>query len=147
MKENQALLSKDPSDNEIVDRPRRRGECVGDLEARMKGETVCPFVGCKYNTYLRVNKDGSLKIPDYEVTDMKVSNCVLDYTGGTGLLEISRSMGITPQAIEHAQRTAIKKILESGIKIDDFSIPEHREGNLAQAQDYAFDKGQQHRSK
>jgi hypothetical protein len=61
------------------ERPRTRGDCFG-------GERPCPFVGCKYHTYLDVTPVGSLVInhPDVDPAELKAS-CSLDIADGGGI--------------------------------------------------------------
>lgn len=55
-----------------TERPKTRGDCVNS-------QRPCPFVGCKYNLYLDVSRNGNIKFnfPDLEVWEMKHS-CALD---------------------------------------------------------------------
>lgn len=120
-------------------RPKTRGDCVDGAEDRMAARTFCPFVSCKYNTFIRVRKDGSVSTAYEDIEEMPVSNCVLDYSEGAEFTQIAKSFGVTPQAIISSVFETVHKIRGKGrFKMEDFSIPEHRESNLAQAQDYGM---------
>lgn len=124
-------------------RPKVRADCVDELEDRMSGKTVCPFVSCKYNTFLTINRDGSLSTAADDVTEMKVSNCVLDYaqTGGVESFEkISEAFGVSKQAIFKTFDIAmLKSKRRYGSDFSAFEFPQHRESNLASAQEQGTD--------
>jgi hypothetical protein len=139
IRQNSGLVVID--DREMLERcrPRVRADCVDKKQDRLSGKTVCPFVSCKYNTYLYINaKDGKLKIPDIDVTDMKVSNCALDYDQGATCDETAAAMNLTRQRVSQATDNALMKMSKRMPKIE---FTEPRQSNLAAAQDFAFGDG------
>jgi len=121
-----------------ANRPRTRADCIGERDDRMEGKTCCPYVSCKYNAYLRINKDGTVVTPDIDVTDMKLSTCVLDYEEGADLKDIARALNCSIQAVQSYLDRIFTKIQSRGIKFSDFEIPERKIGNLASAEDHAM---------
>jgi hypothetical protein len=128
-------------DREMLERcrPMTRADCVDGKQYRLSGKTVCPFVSCKYNTYLYINaKDGKLKIPSVDVTDMKVSNCALDYDQGATCDETAAAMNLTRQRVSQATDNALYKLSKRMPRIE---FTEPRQSLLAEAQDFAFGDG------
>lgn len=98
--------------NVDAQRPKTRGNCFG-------GPRPCPYVACRYHTYLDVTPAGSLVInrPDVDVSEMTAS-CALDVadTGGITLDEVGRVMNVTRERVRQIQDTAtvlVKEALEA----------------------------------
>jgi hypothetical protein len=129
-----------PGDMEELEssRPKTRVDCIGERDARIGGKACCPYVSCKFNTYLRVNKDGTVVTPDVDVTDMRVSTCVLDYEEGADLKDIAKAFNCSVQAVQSYLERIFAKIQARGSKFSDFEIPERKAGNLASAEDHAM---------
>jgi hypothetical protein len=94
------------------DRPRRRSECE-------QGPRPCPWVGCRYNLYLDVNKAGSLvfnfpgRAPD-EVPP--AASCALDlaaFEEGMTLTEVGGLFNLCRERVRQVQVVALAKL---GIK-------------------------------
>lgn len=59
------------------ERPRTRADCK-DVPR------PCPYVGCKYNTYLDIKDDGTILAPDYPPWEANPkTSCVLDVADGS----------------------------------------------------------------
>lgn len=86
-----------------VERPKTRGDCFG-------GERPCPFVSCRYHTYLDVTPAGSLVInrPDVDVAELKAS-CALDVAdaGPATLDQVGAVMNVTRERARQFEATAI----------------------------------------
>jgi hypothetical protein len=92
---------------ELYPRPRTRAECELGLRP-------CPYVGCKYNLYLDVNrKNGTIKLnfPDLEPDEMVVS-CVLDVAneGGTTLEVVGACFNLTRERIRQIEARAVMRL-------------------------------------
>lgn len=89
-------------------RPATRGDCEG-------GERPCPFVSCKYNLYLDVGDNGSIKLnfPDLEVWDLPES-CVLDIAARDGLTleEVGTILNVTRERIRQIEARVHHALLE-----------------------------------
>lgn len=90
-------------------RPRTRGECEG-------GPRPCPWVSCKYNLYLDVGKDGSLKLASpgrepHEVPDDW--SCALDVAerGGSSLEDIGNALNVGRERVRQIEETALEHVL------------------------------------
>jgi len=92
---------------EKVERPRTRDECPGCRP--------CPFVGCKWNTYLDVQRTGMIRFSrdGFEPWDVPPStSCVLDVVerGGVTLEEVGAAMAMTRERARQLQDSAIEKL-------------------------------------
>ena len=91
----------------IVDRPRTRGECIGD-------ERPCPFVSCRHHLYLDVENGGTsvkLNFPDLE-PDQLDHSCSLDVAdeGGLTLDEVGRVMNVTRERIRQIGDKVLERV-------------------------------------
>lgn len=97
-------------------KPRYRDECA-DVPR------PCPFVSCRYNLYLDVREDGSLKInfPDREPWEMTAS-CALDLAsdGPRTLDIIGGLMGVSKERARQLERTGTNKLRARVRKSDVF---------------------------
>jgi len=88
-------------------RPRTRGECE-------HGQRPCPYVGCKFNLYLEVSRNGSIKFnfPDLEPDEMTVS-CVLDVAerGGITASGAGPLLNLTRERVRQIEVAAIDKLM------------------------------------
>jgi len=84
------------------DRPRTRAECRGGIRP-------CPYVGCKWNLYLDVKRNGSIQLnfADLEPDQMGES-CCLDVAdrGGASVIEVGRVINVTRHRIMQIEREA-----------------------------------------
>ena len=93
---------------EVPDRPRSRGDCVG-------GERPCCFVSCKFNLYLDVDpQTGSLKLnfPDIGPEEMPArASCALDVAslGGTQLEVVGSAMNVTRERARQIEEIALAR--------------------------------------
>jgi len=87
-------------------RPKTRGDCFG-------GERPCPFVGCRYHTYLDITPAGSLVInrPDVDVAELKAS-CSLDIAdAGPQTLEATGAvMNVTRERMRQLEAATLEKV-------------------------------------
>jgi len=92
-------------------RPKIRGDCRG-------AERPCPYVGCKYHTYLDVKKNGNIEIrfPDIEPGEMETPSCVLDVAdwGGAYLEEVGTCLNITRERARQVQDDGLAKMSKDG---------------------------------
>ena len=88
-------------------RPRQRKDCE-------TAPRPCPFVSCKFNTYLKIRSDGAVIHPEYDVMDMKVSNCAIDYNDAN-LDEIAYATNMTYQGAQQTLERAILKLSKTNI--------------------------------
>lgn len=87
-------------------RPKYRGECPV--------ERPCPFVGCRYHTYLDFDEEsGSMKInfANYDPMDMRIS-CSLDIAdmGGTSSGTIAQQLNLSPERIRQIERAVMERL-------------------------------------
>jgi len=107
---------------EKVERPKTRDECP---ECR-----PCPFVGCKWNTYLDVQRTGMIRFSrdGVEPWDVPAStSCVLDVTdrGRATLEEIGDAMAMTRERARQIQDAALAKLeADRGEYADQFGAGE-----------------------
>lgn len=89
-----------------VERPKTRGDCFG-------GERPCPYVSCRYHTYLEVTEAGSLVInrPDVDVADLKAS-CSLDVAdaGPLTLEQTGAVLNLTRERMRQMETAALRKV-------------------------------------
>jgi len=114
-------------------RPKTRGDCKD-------GSRPCPWVSCKFNTYLLEVHGYEIEYQQTDVMDMKVSNCALDYAenGEMNTLEaVGEAFGMSKQTMLKIEDIAMRKLIRRGLKETDFDFPKGHESNLASAQDFA----------
>jgi len=93
---------------EVTDRPQTRADCTAVPRP-------CPYVGCKYNLFLDVNREtGSIKFnfPDIEPWEMKES-CALDVTDEVGELvleDVGEVMNLTRERIRQIEDSFLEKM-------------------------------------
>jgi hypothetical protein len=99
------LGPKEPPIDVDAGRPRTRGDCFG-------GPRPCPYVSCRYHTYLDVTEAGSLVInrPDIDVADLKAS-CALDIAdqGGIMLEAVGAVLGVTRERVRQFEEETLAK--------------------------------------
>lgn len=87
-------------------RPKTRGDCE-------KVPRPCPYVGCRYNTYLDVGKKGSLKLNfgDRELDELPCT-CSLDVadTGGATLEQTATMLNIVRERVRQIEAKALAKL-------------------------------------
>ena len=87
-------------------RPHTRADCE-------LGIRPCPYVGCKYNLYLDVAKNGTLKLnfPGLEPGEMQVS-CVLDIAeqGGVTLEVVGNCFNVTRERIRQIEAKVLLRL-------------------------------------
>lgn len=91
----------------LRERPKTRGECCA-------GERPCPWVGCRFNLYLDVDRyTGSIKLnyPHVGPEDMEES-CALDVAdaGGVVLDTVGKLMNITRERVRQIQDRAMRRL-------------------------------------
>ncbi len=111
-REEVVLKSKLDAQNFVLTRPKTRAECKN-----MEGP--CPYVGCKYNLYLDINKNnGSIKFnfPDLEFDELE-ETCALNIIekGETTLEDIGKHMNLTRERVRQIQDNVIEKLKKSGL--------------------------------
>jgi hypothetical protein len=89
-----------------VERPKTRGDCFG-------GERPCPFVSCRYHTYLDVTEAGSLVInhPDVDPAELKAS-CSLDLAdrGPIRLEDVGQVLNVTRERVRQMETAAMQNL-------------------------------------
>ena len=84
-------------------RPKTRGDCESV-------ERPCIYVGCRFNLYLDVRRNGNLKMnfPDIDPTEMEES-CALDVAdrGWHSPLRIAPLMNVTREAVRQIEQAAL----------------------------------------
>lgn len=87
-------------------KPRTRGECE-------EVPRPCPFVSCRYNLYLDVRDDGSIRInfPDRAPDEMTAS-CALDLAsdGPRTLDLIGGLLGVSKERARQLEATGLRKV-------------------------------------
>lgn len=102
-----------------VERPRVRGDCEG-------GDRPCPFVGCRYHTYLDINRqNGSIVFnhPGKQPEDISpATSCALDVAarGGTRLEEVGVVLNVTRERIRQIEQKALHRIAH---QVDENLVP------------------------
>lgn len=94
----------------MMDRPRKRVDCKG-------GARPCPYVGCRYNLYLDIKRNGSIKLnfPRLEVWNMP-ETCALDVADsmaesrGCTLREIAGLMGLTRERVRQMELNILSRL-------------------------------------
>lgn len=89
-------------------RPQTRDDCEGVPRP-------CPYVGCQFNLYLDVAKNGNLKLnfPDIEPGQMPpTGSCALDVAarGVQRLEDVGRLMNITRERVRQIEERAMPKV-------------------------------------
>ena len=89
-------------------RPTTRGDCK-------QVERPCPYVGCRYNLYLDVTENGTIKINFPWITPLDIPpdvSCALDIAerGGVTLDEIADAINLTRERVRQVEQTAIDKV-------------------------------------
>ena len=99
-------LAPEPPPDVEAERPKTRGDCFG-------GPRPCPFVGCRYHTYLDATPIGSLVInrPDVDVAEMKAS-CALDIAddGPKTLEQVGAVMNVTRERMRQLETATLRKV-------------------------------------
>lgn len=89
-----------------VERPKTRGDCYG-------GPRPCPFVSCRYHTYLDVTEAGGLVInrPDVDPSELQAS-CSLDIAdrGPVTLEQAGQVLNFTRERARQVETTALQKL-------------------------------------
>lgn len=94
-------------------RPKKRSDCLnGENAAR-----PCPWLSCRFNTYLDVNEEtGSVKFnfPDTPVEELPFSNCALDHAdaGGITLEAVGMLGNTTRERARQVIERALHRIIE-----------------------------------
>jgi hypothetical protein len=89
-----------------VERPRVRGDCVGDPRP-------CPFVGCRHHLYLDVTHTGGIRLnfPDLEPWELE-SSCSLDVAAERARSgeKVGALLNITRERVRQIEDAALLKI-------------------------------------
>jgi hypothetical protein len=89
-----------------AERPKTRSDCFG-------GPRPCPYVSCRYHTYLDVTEAGGLVIsrPDVDVAELTAS-CSLDVAdrGPVTLAEAGKVLNFTQERARQVEATALRKL-------------------------------------
>jgi len=89
-------------------RPRTRADCIS-------APRPCPWVGCKYHTYLDVSHAGSIQFnqPGKALEDCE-STCALDVAdrGGVTLEEVGAVMSVTRERVRQLETRALERLIE-----------------------------------
>ena len=128
-----------------MERPKTRGDCLPMFKERFVDKVPCPWVSCKYNTFMTVKRNGEIQYNHGtdDVTEIKVANCALDYVdaGENRLSEIAKSVGmasLSHQAAQLMMTRAMAKVKSTEFD-KDVETPADRAGHpLAEAQIYAL---------
>ncbi len=91
-------------------RPRTRGDCV-DVPR------PCPYVGCRYNTYLDVTQQNKVRLPMYEPEEANPeTSCALDMAeeGEQTQARIAEALGVTELRVWHIIEDSLVKLSHSG---------------------------------
>lgn len=97
-------------------KPKVRGDCTGSPRP-------CPFVTCRFNTYLDVTEQGSLKVnwPGVELSALP-STCALDLAdrGPHTLDQVGQVLNLTRERLRQIEARALRKLkLTSDPELDD----------------------------
>ncbi len=89
-------------------RPSKRSDCA-------KIPRPCPFVTCRYNLFLDVCPNGSLRIPygeDPEAVLGRENSCALDLAaeGERTLHDVGRHQALTRERVRQIEATAVAKV-------------------------------------
>jgi hypothetical protein len=118
---------------ETYDAPRTWGECESFRGMDKTGKLrPCCFVRCRYNLYLDVEPNGSIKVrfPDIGPEEM-VDSCAIEVAsrGRHRLEEVGRLTNTTKERARQVENAAVEKVRNS-IRamdlIDDFMEPKRR---------------------
>ena len=91
-------------------RPKKRSDCLnGENAAR-----PCPWLSCRFNTYLDVNEEtGSVKFnfPDLDIDEIP-ETCALDIAdrGGITLKEVGEIMNLTRERIRQIETRGLNRL-------------------------------------
>ena len=91
-------------------RPKKRSDCLnGENAAR-----PCPWLSCRFNTYLDVNEEtGSVKFnfPDLDIDEIP-ETCALDIAdrGGITLEEVGEIMNLTRERIRQIETRGLNRL-------------------------------------
>lgn len=93
----------------VQGRPRTRGDCIGGLRP-------CPYLGCRHNLLLDVQRNGGLRYRDgvgqeYNPDDPRDS-CALDAAerGGMLLGQIGEALSCTDERVRQEEEVAMAKL-------------------------------------
>lgn len=93
-----------------VVRPKTRRDCASVPRP-------CPFVACRHNLYLEVNRTGTAKLnfPALEPCEMGES-CSLDVaeTGARSLSEVGELLGVSRERVHQVETVALAKLRKRG---------------------------------
>lgn len=85
-------------------RPRTRGDCIDGLRP-------CPWVGCRHNLFLNVDRSGNVELAFGEdPTEAPHSLCALDNATGLPSVEIGALMGLSTTSVVQIELKALRKI-------------------------------------
>lgn len=97
------------------ERPKTRGDCIGGIRP-------CPWVGCHFNNFLDVKKDGPtsgqaivFNFPNIEPDEVPPDrSCALDIAdkGGSTLEDVALLTNLTRERIRQVQDKALRKLQE-----------------------------------
>lgn len=99
-----------------AERPKVRGDCASSPRP-------CPFVTCRFNTYLEVTEQGGIKLnwPNHEI-DALPSTCALDIAerGPHTLEQVGEVMNVTRERLRQIEARAMRKLqLSADPELDD----------------------------
>lgn len=102
--------------DDLPARPRTRAECV-DVPR------PCPFVGCRYNTYLDVSGTGEIRLNsalEPDEVDPALS-CALDVAddGGASLRDVGRVLDVTRERARQIEDRALQRMQRLGPDLGD----------------------------
>ncbi len=91
-------------------RPKTRADCA-------KVPRPCPYVSCRYNLFLDVCPNGSLRLPHGETPEAVLAqktSCALDLAaeGERTLDEVGRVQGLTRERVRQIEGIAVQKVRE-----------------------------------
>ena len=89
-------------------RPQTRADCE-------KVQRPCPYVSCRYNLFLDVAPNGSLRLPYTESPEAvlgRTHSCALDLAaeGGRTLEEVGKMQAITRERVRQIEESAREKV-------------------------------------
>lgn len=103
------VLQDQPRLVPVHDRPKTRADCSGVPRP-------CPYVGCKYNTYLEVKKNGSIlfRKPGLEPDEVDpLNSCVLDIidrSGSVSCEEAGEALGVTRHQVASVEMDVLGRL-------------------------------------